>query len=78
MKVDCVIQSSFIVGIVCSIIGVLTAYIIEVKDLTLKKVLKIFLTTFMIGIFIHILLEIFDFNQICYDKKCYALMCRNN
>ena len=60
MKVDCVIQSSFIVGIVCSVIGVLTAYIIEVKNLTLKKVLKIFLTTFMIGIFIHILLEIFD------------------
>jgi|SaaInlStandDraft_7_1057024.scaffolds.fasta_scaffold04376_2 ABC-type spermidine/putrescine transport system permease subunit I len=77
MNINCVIQNSFIVGIICSIIGVLTAYIIEIKNLTLKKILKIFLVTFMIGLFIHILLEVFDFNQICYNKKCYSLICRN-
>ena len=73
MNLKCVIESSLIVGIIASIVGIVTAYIIKIKNINF---IKIFLVTFLIGLIIHILLEIFDFNQICFDKKCYSLICR--
>lgn len=73
MNINCVIESSLIVGLFTSIFGVAMAYIMKIKNINF---IKLFLITFLIGLSIHILLEIFDFNQICFDKKCYSLICR--
>lgn len=75
MDINCVIQTSFFVGLIASVVGIFTAYILEVKKLSLEKLFKIFLVSFLTGIVVHILLEYFNFNQICFDKKCYSIMC---
>ena len=71
---ECQIKNSLVVGAITSIIGTITMIIVNRdKKINIKKHLLIF---FIVGILVHILLEYFNFNSLCYDKQCYGNLCR--
>jgi len=73
---DCKIKNSLVVGTITSVIGISIMILVnsEKKKINIIKHLIIF---FIIGILVHIILEYFNFNNLCYDKKCYADFCRD-
>ena len=45
------------------------------EEIDIIKKLIIF---FIVGCIVHILLEYFNFNNLCYDKVCFGKQCRTN
>ena len=68
-------HNTFVVGGITSITGTLVLFLTENKKV---NILKHFIIFFIVGCLVHILLEFFNFNNLCYDKKCYGNQCRIN
>ena len=73
---NCNIGNTLVVGFITSITGTIFIYFTNYeKKINIKKHLMIF---FIVGMLVHILLEFFNFNSLCYDKKCYSNLCKGN
>jgi len=71
---ECQITNSLVVGAITSITGTIIMIIVNPdKKINIKRHLIIF---FVVGVIVHILLEYFNFNSLCYDKQCYGDLCR--
>jgi hypothetical protein len=71
-KYICLLKNSLAVGFISTVIGLISLYLIDLND---KISIKTILIFFGIGLAVHIVLEYFNFNQLCCDKQCYSLMC---
>jgi hypothetical protein len=73
---ECQIRNSLVVGTITSITGTIVMILVnQDKKINIKRHLIIF---FIIGMLVHLILEYFNFNSLCYDKKCYSNLCRGN
>ena len=71
------IIESIIVGFLSLVIGNIFFYKLNTKEefkSKKKKLPKISIIFFVIGFFIHIVLEKFSFNKIYCDKQCRAIL----
>ena len=71
---ECQIKNSLVVGTITSVTGTIVMIIIN-PDKKIK-IIRHLIIFFIVGMFVHILLEYFNFNSFCYDKKCYGDLCR--
>lgn len=73
---DCNIVNSLVVGMITSVTGTIVMKLANPdKEFNIIRHLIIF---FIVGMLVHILLEYFNFNTLCYDNKCYGDICRDN
>ena len=71
---SCQIVNSLVVGSITSVTGTIVMKLANPdKKINIIKHLLIF---FIVGMLVHILLEYFNFNSLCYDNKCYGDICR--
>lgn len=71
---ECQIKNSLLVGIITSVVGTIIMIITNKdKKINIAKHLIIF---FIVGILVHLILEYFNFNTLCYEKKCIGDQCR--
>jgi uncharacterized membrane protein len=67
----CIIQNSLVVGGLSALIGFISMSLLDLGNK--KSIIKSVLIFFGIGIIVHIVLEYFNFNQLCCDNKCRIL-----
>jgi membrane-bound metal-dependent hydrolase YbcI (DUF457 family) len=67
----CIIQNAIVVGGLSAFIGYISMSLLDIGNK--KSIVKTILIFFSIGIIVHILLEYFNFNQLCCDNKCKIL-----
>lgn len=69
------LKNSLLVGSITSITGTIVMILVN-KEKKISNIIKHFLIFFMVGVIVHIVLEYFNFNKTCYEKKCYGDICR--
>lgn len=76
------ILNGIIVGLLTSFVGSVIILLTSLeKNNKAKKrinICKNIIIFFIIGFIVHLIIEYFNFNEICYDKKCYSNLCHNN
>ena len=71
---NCQLNNTLVVGTVTSITGTVVMKLVNPeKKINIVKHLIIF---FIVGALVHFILELFNFNNFCYEKKCYGDFCR--
>lgn len=71
------IRNGIFVGLLTSIVGTITIYLTNNKEKKIN-ICKNIVIFFIIGFIVHLIVEHFNFNQICNDKQCYSNLCYGN
>lgn len=69
-------KNSLLVGSITSITGTFIMILVN-KEKKISNIIKHFLIFFIVGVIVHLILEYFNFNELCYEKKCYGDICRD-